>query len=627
MTASKLEFKPIYRKLAWIDKLFLLLLLLLLVSLAFNPAGASNSFLEFLLIVTGVAVGIRLIGLGIRKAIWRLRNRLLVTYLFIAVVPVVLILVLVGVAAYALTGQVVVYLVSSELERKAAVLLGQAEWLSMAARQGRSEPLREIVGYLKERHAGLEVLVRDATDSAPGDSAGNWGQAHGVVLKDRAWYAWAHVTGGATEVTLLEPLTRRYLANLVPRLGEVTISTRTPEVEKGARESFLPAPANRFDMEVLWGDPLFPVAVWDSPGKSATSFLLIRSRPSAVLATVFGRGVTDYTQSLLMFFVAVAILFLIVELISLVIGTNLTRTITRAVHDLYGATQRVKEGDFTHSIEVHGIDQLAELSHSFNVMTGNLQRLVAVEKEKERLQAEIEIAQEVQNQLYPKSVPVMRTLRLKACCKPARMVSGDYFDYLGLDDSRVALAIGDVAGKGISAALLMATVQSSLRTQLRNAHGTPLSTSALVAQLNQQLFAYTSPEKYATFYFGLYDDSSGLLTYTNAGHLPPLILRNGEAIRLEVNGTIVGAFPSSQYDESRVELQSGDLLICYTDGITEPENEYGEMFGDERLLEAVRKNRERSEDEIVASIIDSVTEWTGEGELQDDMTLLVARRL
>jgi len=223
-------------------------------------------------------------------------------------------------------------------------------------------------------------------------------------------------------------------------------------------------------------------------------------------------------------------------------------------------------------------------------------------------------------------VPALKTLRLKALCQPARVVSGDYFDYLGVEGSGAALAIGDVAGKGISAALLMATLQSSLRTQLRAAGREP-SAAGLVSQLNQQLFAFTSPEKYATFYFGLYDDSSGMLTYTNAGHLPPLIVRNGETIRLDVNGMIVGAFPFSEYNESRIELRSGDLLVCYTDGITEPENEYGEMFGEERLVDAVRMHSGQGEEEIIAAIVNAVRQWTGEGELQDDMTLLLARRI
>ncbi|MEO8026517.1 MAG: PP2C family protein-serine/threonine phosphatase, partial [Bryobacteraceae bacterium] len=281
-----------------------------------------------------------------------------------------------------------------------------------------------------------------------------------------------------------------------------------------------------------------------------------------------------------------------------------------------------------------------KLSSSFNRMTENLEQLLVVAKEKERLQSEIEIAREVQSQLYPRSVPESKTLRITAVCHPARMVSGDYYDYQTVRDTRIALAIGDVAGKGISAALLMATLQSSLHAQLQHVvdgmalsapgatTGTvPLCASNLVSRLNVQLFNTTSPEKYATFYFAIYDETTGMLSYTNAGHLPPILVRQGEATRLDVNGTVVGAFPFSNYEESRFELLPGDLLVGFTDGITEPENEYGEMFGEERLVEIVSRNSYKSDAEIVSTVMDSVLKWTGSPELQDDMTLMLARRV
>jgi len=282
------------------------------------------------------------------------------------------------------------------------------------------------------------------------------------------------------------------------------------------------------------------------------------------------------------------------------------------------------------------------LSESFNRMTENLERLLVVAKEKERLQSEVEIAREVQSQLYPRVVPQTRTLRLTAVCHPARMCSGDYYDYEVIRDSQIAIAIGDVAGKGISAALLMATLQSSLRSQLQSAleiaaaagngsgigHVMPfVSTSHLVSRLNNQLYAYTSPEKYATFCFGIFDEPTGIFTYTNAGHLPPLLVRDGAAERLDVNGTVVGAFPFAKYDESRIELKPSDLLVCYTDGITEPENEYGEMFGEDRLIDLIARNSHLNDEQVVEVVLDGVREWMAADELPDDMTILLARRV
>jgi sigma-B regulation protein RsbU (phosphoserine phosphatase) len=188
----------------------------------------------------------------------------------------------------------------------------------------------------------------------------------------------------------------------------------------------------------------------------------------------------------------------------------------------------------------------------------------------------------------------------------------------------------------------MATLQSSLRSQLQSAleiaatagNGLGnnsllplLSTSHLVSRLNNQLHAYTSPEKYATFCFGIFDEPTGIFTYTNAGHLPPLLVHEGVAERLDVNGTVVGAFPFAKYDESRVELKSSDLLVCFTDGITEPENEYGEMFGEDRLIELIARSSHLNDEQIIEVVLESVREWTATDELQDDMTLLLARRV
>jgi sigma-B regulation protein RsbU (phosphoserine phosphatase) len=276
------------------------------------------------------------------------------------------------------------------------------------------------------------------------------------------------------------------------------------------------------------------------------------------------------------------------------------------------------------------------VTQSFNQMTVNLERLLVVEKEKERLQTELEIAREVQGQLYPKEAPPTCGLKLTVRCDPARMVSGDYYDYAEITRGKLAFAIGDVAGKGISAALLMATLQAALRAQISTyaplrpteCTDTPeVDAAQLVSKLNKQIHAHTSPEKYATFFFGLFDEATCTLTYTNAGHLSPLLFRKDEVTPLDSNGTVVGAFPFSKYTESCIVLKPGDLLVCYTDGITEPENAYGEEFGEKRLIDLVKKHAAEDDREIVKIIMDSVRSWTDSPELFDDMTLLLARQV
>lgn len=277
-----------------------------------------------------------------------------------------------------------------------------------------------------------------------------------------------------------------------------------------------------------------------------------------------------------------------------------------------------------------GDDQIAEVTTSFNRMTGNIEHLLEVAKEKERFEAELAIARQVQDQLFPRTVPALRTLELLAVCHAARMVSGDYYDYQSLPDSKTALVLADVAGKGVSAALLMASLQACIRMQVHGLRTEPhraACTSNLVSHINLQLHASTAPEKFATFFLAIYDDVASELTYTNAGHLPPILIHDGKASLLDVNGMVVGAFAHARYNESRVRLEPGDMLFGYTDGVTEPENEFGEMFGEQRLIDVLLKNYSLDAPAIFQAVADAVNHFTGSPEeLQDDMTMVIARR-
>jgi sigma-B regulation protein RsbU (phosphoserine phosphatase) len=555
------------------------------------PHSGFGLMLEIASIVAGLWLAIRLLRLAARQAVWRLRHRLLITYLFIAGVPLVLIIGLAALGTYMLVSQLAAYLVTTELDR---------------------------------RIDGLTAGASSATLPVP---AGGF-PTKGVLQREGNFYLFSTVKTPQGDMIVTVPLTREYLAGLVPSLGLVGIDQPTEALSKRARAApALPPAVNQFDTEVVWFATI-PAFDWNTPGRTSDLTLAVLTRVSAVLSTVFNRK-TDVAQEFLeVILVAGLVVFALVEIICGLIGITMTRNITGAVHHLYEGTHRIMQGDFSHRIEVRGKDQLAELAVSFNRMTENLAHLLTVAKEKERLQSEIEIAREVQNQLYPRVAPRTKSLRLTAVCRPARIVSGDYYDYECIRETHVALAIGDVAGKGISAALLMATLQSSLRTQLNNGRGEePLSAARLVSQLNRYLYANTSPEKFSTLCLGLYDEADGSFLYTNGGNVQPALVRGSMVQRLDVNGTVVGAFPFAEYGESRIALKPGDLLVFFTDGVTEPENEYGEMFGEERFLDLVVRSAHLGEEEIIRAVIESVRAWTGSEELQDDMTLLLARRV
>ena len=616
-----------WRGLGRVERIFVLLTVLygLLYFTGIAPGLAS------LVALAAVFFGLLTLVRLARKAIWRLRNRLVVAYLFIAVVPIALILLLVVIAAYVVVGQMAVYLVDNELSRRVSFLAGPAENLIRSPAPNRELLVARFAPLIESRFPKFELLIRGKTDIRyPADAhieppSPQWPQANGLIVKDNQLYAWAHARMDESEFTLLAPVTHDLLSQLIPGLGDVDLGG--PYASQ-PRQRIVPPKQNPFDMEVLFPYPM-QIQSWDAPKTTLNGYLFVDTRFSAVLGTVFGQKM-QWSERATTLFAAVGILFLLVEMASLIAGVRLSRTMTGAVHEIYQGTQHVKEGDFSYRIPVRGDDQLAELSSSFNTMTDNLRRLIVVAKENERLQSELEIAREVQAQLFPKAAPSIRGLKLAGVCNPARMVSGDYYDFLSVSEGAVAFAIGDVAGKGISAALLMAAIQSSMRTQLTGASGARpdhFSAASLVSTLNQQLYASTSPEKYATFFFALYDDTQHTLTYTNAGHLPPFLMRGEEMLPLDSTGTVVGAFPMVEYGEQTIPLDPGDILVAYTDGIVEPENVYGEMFGEDRFKELLLRYRAADSAEIIARAMDAVVTWTGSSELQDDMTMLVARRV
>jgi phosphoserine phosphatase RsbU/P len=617
------------------------------------------------LIPLGVIMAFRAFRYANRHLLWSLRNRLLFVYGLFGVVPVLLLFVLFGLCTWALMSELAIYLASSALDRRLESVHRSVETISKLPVDERRSAVPEITKLYSQTLPGLRFYISDGKGnyqyppgSPPLKVPAGWKNVNGLLFQSGHFSGWAHSIDDQAEITALAPFSDQMIADLVPHLGVIALVEPN---EKGERPiiagdvdtndpnftftvpsdswnshhtSRIPPPVNRLDVPVFFASTR-PHVHLEKPEQTHPGALWVTSRPSAVWSSFFS-GSEILRGILFDILVGIAILFLLVELVALVIGVSFSRRITRAVNQLYEGTRRVIHGDFRHRIPVRIGDQLGELAESFNQMTGNLERLLSVEKEKERLQTELEIAREVQTELYPKSAPPNCGLQLTVRCDPARMVSGDYYDYEEIANRKVVFAIGDVAGKGISAALLMATLQAALRAQISQyqptrenecSHLPELDTATLVSQLNQQLYAHTSPEKYATFFFALFDEKTRNLTYTNAGHLSPLLFRNGDVVPLDSNGTVVGAFPFSKYNESCLIIEPRDLLVCYTDGITEPENAYGEMFGEERLIDLVQKHAQQDDQEIVHTVLEAVRSWTGTPELHDDMTLLLARQV
>jgi serine phosphatase RsbU (regulator of sigma subunit) len=250
-------------------------------------------------------------------------------------------------------------------------------------------------------------------------------------------------------------------------------------------------------------------------------------------------------------------------------------------------------------------------------------RAAAERLEAERRSAhELEIARQVQARLFPQSLPALRSLDYAGACLPARAVGGDYYDFLSLGPDRLGLVIGDVMGKGIAAALLMANLQANLRSQVAFALDEP----ARLLQSVNLLFCENSPESaFASLFFADYHDPTGGLRYVNCGHLSALLLRrDGTLDRLAPTSTVLGLFRQWECSVGECRLEPDDLLTLYTDGVTEAFDDAGEEFGEERLVDALRRHRDRPPESLLASLVDEVHSFSPH-EQNDDITLIVAR--
>lgn len=635
-------------------------------------------------VVAGVYYTWRLIRLARRRLLWKLTRRLIVAYLFIAFVPIILILVLVGLGAIILNGQFAAYLVNArlqnhfdELKQLNRVVAHEATHINARSPEALFDALEGF--YVQDMRAyassypQLEITLRDGEQARAFKLTG---ERVSMPASRPAWLSseeWAGITtdnkelrlraidqeetkAGVLTLILSMPITPALLNMVGEGIGPVTfIPLNSSGIEPNgsgnrgrvgwnvysggsirSNELALPPRRSIVDFSVTGGSILTPVE-WNAAkmNEQGTPVLLaVNSRIFALNAQILG-VLGRFSSIPVVAFIVIAAVFLQIELFALIIGILLTRSITSTVNRLQVATERVKAGDFSHRIGLPAHDQVSALGTAFDTMTASVESLLAESREKLRLENELNIAREVQRQLFPQRAPELAGALMFAECRPARGVSGDYYDFLELGRRHVGLVLGDVSGKGIYAALLMAGIQSAVRTQLYHPnspekaigdhHENSLSTASLLERLNRQIFDNTPDAKYATFFYAIFDGLRRTLLYTNAGHPPPLLFHDSSISRLDEGGTVLGLFPSRRYDQRLVQLEPGDVLFAYTDGLVEPENSYGEEFGEARLIKIIRESIGAAPETLAQEVYSAVTDWTEGGEPQDDMTMLYLR--
>jgi sigma-B regulation protein RsbU (phosphoserine phosphatase) len=684
--------------------IFLYLLEKLVIVARLSSGSSLSGWVGFLTFVSAALFSWLLFRWLRDRVLWRLRNRLIVTYVFIGVIPVILLVTLALTAFYLFAGQFATFIVTTGLNSELRSLQSANSALAhdiagrLQSGTGPSvalEGLRQSDSNWKDRQISAYIDGKLEFNNSPADAAAPslpafLKESFQDVVRDRDQLYLRvadSVNLGSRKLVVLstEPLDRHLLDHLASNLGEITlypkgltlrkldqnpskaaeasgtdssVGVRKPEegyvldtgkepLGPGISAGNIPAATRSGDRLVSFVTTVF-VVNWDTGDTSSPAAINVQTRLSKLYERLFA-ALGEFAPAVEFLLLFMAIAFALIEFIALIIGVGLTRTITRSVANLYQATQRINRGDFSHRIAVRTKDQLATLETSFNSMTESIEKLLAEQKEKQRLENELVIAQEVQAQLFPKEISQLESLEAHGFCRPARTVSGDYYDFLALNSHKLTLAVGDISGKGISAALLMATIHSAVRAYTMETspavstpvavgavagsgvmmasglQGPDVSPGALLSLLNHQLYESTPSEKYATLFLGVYDGSTHTISYSNGGHLPPIIIgQDGSLRRLEAGGMVVGLFDNLSFDEGSAQMKPGDIFLAYSDGVTEPENDFGE-FGESRLIELVRENQHLSLVRISEIVTAAVDDWIGANEQPDDITLVLAR--
>ncbi len=384
---------------------------------------------------------------------------------------------------------------------------------------------------------------------------------------------------------------------------------------------YTPEPPDKARLEALGVERTATIAASGTPRRSGDWIIVARRAPSGIIfgiARPIGASLREIqraaVRNLALGLLVIALAFVGIIPISHRMTQHLA-ALTEGVHQL-------SSGDFKTRVPVRSKDEFGALANAFNQMAEDLERHEALVVEQERLRKELELSRLIQTEMLPRGSLRFGPAEISGVSIPAREVGGDFFNYFVLPDGRLALLVGDVSGKGVGAALLMANIQATLRARLP--HETNLAT--LADRLDREVDQNTPGGVYLTLFLGILDTDGRLLRYINAGHNPQFVLHGATGISpLVSTGMPIALYAGHGYSEARVELSSGDLLFFYTDGLVETENERKDMFGAERLQAILERQRAESIDIILHRIEESVTGFRGSAEPFDDATMMALR--
>jgi sigma-B regulation protein RsbU (phosphoserine phosphatase) len=597
------------------------------------------------------------------RLLWRVRQKLILSYVFLGFVPVLL------VVALALAGGLVLYInvaaymfhegiadISDDVVQVAETTAAEvgrapaaaAEVLSRRQANGAGRYPQMSMAMVRLGSRGLvaaagpwrHVAAPDAVPAWLEDTPGAFRGVLAVAAPQRPTdYSLVlrvvaptedHTLAAIVDLPIDPEIVAAIEARTKTRMGAITV----PEACGGMPEQATVSSANGmlalFRQTVAFMD----CTDWATGRTDRVSVSLeaplgrIYARVSAPQSAQFGSTVAGGADIFLRVLVALGVFFLIIQAAALFFGGLLARSITYAAHELFVGTERVQQGDFTHRIRIDSGDQLGELAASFNRMSGSIEHLLHVQREKQRLDDELRIARDIQKSLLPTAPPVLAGLNVADLCEPAREVGGDYYDFFDLGPRQLGVMIADVSGKGTSAALYMA----ELKGLMLSLSGRERSPRRLLIEANRLLSAHLDNRSFITMTYAVIDMEAMTLTCARAGHTPMIVVSQGRSEVVTPSGMVLGLrLPGATerfadvLEEHTRTLCPGDVVVLYTDGITEAMDESNELFSDEALATVVASQHQLDAAGIRERVVREVRAFVGAAEPHDDMTMIVLK--
>ena len=669
---------------SWPGRLFIVAAAIRLVVAILRLFGQLPAFFQVLATTATIALAVvlgyfvaRLFVLLRRRLLWRVRRKLILSYIFIGVVPALLIVGFFLLGATVISWNVSAYLFKDgydEIVEDAAAMAeagaaeiartpsGAAATITRLQQNGSAalnHPNLSIVFVPRPGGPGTFTRAGAWEHVGPPEAIPGWVKAStpgftGSVaiphpdhpgrteLVARAVRAAATSKGMIGHVVADIPIDDQSIDALHEQTGVKAGSVKISS-EEGAAESVSalarpdetePAGSSYFGRSVAF----FDVRDWDTgaPRRATVSMtyslgeLYKRIAEAQAVQLEMGESLSD---ALLLALVFIAGLFLIIEIAALTMGLTLARSITSSIHELFMGTERVRQGDFTHRIEIHTKDQLGELADSFNQMTGSIENLLQTAAEKKRLEEELRIARQIQMSLLPRGPLEMPGLSVTALCVPAREVGGDYYDFFPLGDERLGVLIADVSGKGTSAALYMAELKG-LVLSLSQIYQSPRQ---LLMEVNRIISENLDTRSFITMTYAVLDLARGTMTFARAGHTPLIYLPGAGSVPqdaqiLTPSGMVVGLRIDGAeqkfaelLEEEQLVIQGGDFIVLFTDGITEAMNHANDLFGEARLSRIVQEHGHLASGELRERILREIEAFVGGADQHDDMTMILIK--